>query len=164
MGSNAPRGSTPQGSVSVWVPADRSAPVIFVDPIEIAKHINNEKPMSVRILSSVAVIVVAMAAAACGDNDRTAGDADGSSGTKPAAQVTEYQSHGVLKQIDAVRSRVVLDHEQIGAWMEPMAMPFPIADPGMLEGLEVGKRYAFTVAVDKTDETNYTITRLEPAP
>jgi Cu/Ag efflux protein CusF len=75
-----------------------------------------------------------------------------------------YDSHGTLTKIDSENGRVVLDHEQIGDWMEPMTMPFPVSDPEMLEGLETGKRYAFTVVVGGEDNTEYMITKLAPAP
>jgi Cu/Ag efflux protein CusF len=74
-----------------------------------------------------------------------------------------YESSGIVTKIDSENGRVVLDHEKIGDWMEPMTMPFPVSDPALLDGVESGKRYAFTVVVGGEDNTEYMITKLTPA-
>jgi Cu/Ag efflux protein CusF len=101
-------------------------------------------------------LALTIALAACG-GDKTAEVRTISGPTKT------YESHGTVTKIDEENNRVTLDHEQIGDWMEPMKMPFPVSDPALLEGLETGKRYAFTVVVGGQNNADYMITRLTPA-
>ena len=72
-----------------------------------------------------------------------------------------FESAGLLKKVDNEQGRVVLDHDRIGDWMEPMEMPFKVAEASLLDGLEVGRRYAFTIVVAE-DDTDYLITKLTP--
>jgi Cu/Ag efflux protein CusF len=112
-------------------------------------------------------LALAVTVVACGDNagNDAAGDAAGAGNADTfSGPTTTYESHGVVKKVDTEHRRVTLDHEQIADWMEPMTMPFPVADESLLEGLEVGKRYAFTVEVAGEDGEDYRITKLTPAP
>jgi Cu(I)/Ag(I) efflux system periplasmic protein CusF len=115
--------------------------------------------MTFRLL---ALLTLGLVAIGCGDRTDN-GDADLARDAADTAtfETKTYESHGVVTKIDLERGRVTLDHEKIGEWMEPMTMPFKVSDPAMLEGLEVGKRYAFTVEV--TGERKYRITSLKPA-
>lgn len=108
------------------------------------------------LLAPLAALALTIALAACGDAAKN--DVRTISGPTKS-----YESHGTVTKIDTENNRVVLDHEQIGDWMEPMTMPFPIADPAILANVETGKRYAFTVVVGGEDNTEYMITKMTPA-
>ena len=54
-------------------------------------------------------------------------------------------------------SQVVLDHEEIKGFMEPMTMGYRVDPPKLLEGLKPGDRVRFTIDVQRR-----TITAIEP--
>ena len=105
---------------------------------------------------AIVALMLATTLAACGDAKKeTTRTIDG--------PTKSYESVGTVTKVDDENNRVVLDHEKIGDWMEPMTMPFPVANAEMLSGIEVGRRYAFTVVVGGEDGTEYMITKLTPA-
>jgi Cu/Ag efflux protein CusF len=65
-----------------------------------------------------------------------------------AAKMATYTFKGVVTAIDVAASKVTIDHEKIGDYMEAMTMQFDVADPTMLEGLKVGDEKAFVLHVN----------------
>jgi Cu/Ag efflux protein CusF len=52
---------------------------------------------------------------------------------------------GTVVAVDAERGELTLDHGEIPGVMGAMTMPFAVADPKLLEGLEPGARVEFDV-------------------
>jgi Cu/Ag efflux protein CusF len=63
-----------------------------------------------------------------------------------AAETDRHEGEGVVVSVDARKSRVVLDHDEIPGFMAPMHhMSFLVVDPALLAGLRAGQRIRFTV-------------------
>jgi Cu/Ag efflux protein CusF len=52
---------------------------------------------------------------------------------------------GKIVAIDLENAEITLDHGDIPGLMEAMTMPFPVSDPKLLEGLQVGQQVEFEV-------------------
>ncbi|MCL4685587.1 copper-binding protein [Myxococcota bacterium] len=50
---------------------------------------------------------------------------------------------GRIVAIDVENAEITLDHGDIPGLMEAMTMPFPVSDPKLLEGLQVGQQVEF---------------------
>lgn len=73
------------------------------------------------------------------------------------SKAKDYQVKGLVKAISADRREVQIHHEAVPDFIgiagmpEPMGsmtMPFPVADPALLEGLAAGDRVDFTFRVE----------------
>ncbi len=63
-----------------------------------------------------------------------------------------YESEGTVVNIVADQGLLLLDHEPIrapGYFMGKMEMPFSVAEPALINGLNVGDRIHFRVSEDK---------------
>jgi Cu/Ag efflux protein CusF len=58
-------------------------------------------------------------------------------GEKPKTP-KEYPIKGTVTAIDADKTHVTLDHEDIPGLMRAMEMEFPVSDPKVLEGISAG--------------------------
>ncbi|MDR2460871.1 MAG: copper-binding protein [Deltaproteobacteria bacterium] len=79
------------------------------------------------------------------------------------AQTQILVSHGVVEEIDAKNSTIVLTHEAIEAlnW-EAMVMPFIVEDPSLLEGVKVSDKVRFDLKVTtQGSQMSYQIVDLE---
>ena len=98
----------------------------------------------------------------------------GERGSGSGAQETAtYLSSGEIRRLPDTDSRgseiwirheeipdfVDMDGEKVG--METMTMPFPLADSGLLEGLEVGDRVEFVFEVNWEGNHPLRLTRIE---
>jgi protein SCO1/2 len=52
--------------------------------------------------------------------------------------------------IDRAQQRIVVDHEDIPGFMAAMAMPYPVADPGLLDLAAPGDQITADVVVVET--------------
>jgi Cu/Ag efflux protein CusF len=50
---------------------------------------------------------------------------------------------GTIVALDTEDAEITLDHGEIPGLMGAMTMPFPVADPKLLEGLQEGQRVEF---------------------
>lgn len=62
----------------------------------------------------------------------------------------EYPVVGQIIRIDRTTSHVTIRHEDIKGFMPGMTMPFPVKDPGLLEGREPGDLIEATLLVQDT--------------
>lgn len=93
-------------------------------------------------------------------------------GGEPPAPPETYQARGIVRQIGGGETPELLIHheslpdfrndkgETVG--MDSMAMPFPAAQPALVEGLAVGDRIAFTFEVRWEDGPPLRLTHVEP--
>jgi len=67
----------------------------------------------------------------------------------PLASLSQnlYQGEGLVVAVNEEKRMVVLDHEEIQGYMSAMVIGFPVASPGLLEGLKPGDRVSFTLQV-----------------
>ena len=86
------------------------------------------------------VLAAALAAAACGGG-------------------TEGSGVGTVRGIDPQNATVTLEHGDVPGLMEAMTMTFEVADPKLLEGLEVGNEVDFRV---RYADGEYTVTDIDP--
>jgi protein SCO1/2 len=70
---------------------------------------------------------------------------------KPDAQNTRrFSLRGIVREVDATRSQVTVEHEAIEGYMQGMTMPFPVRDDPRVVGLlRPGDRIAATLVVEK---------------
>ena len=94
----------------------------------------------------------------------------------PPPPADAYQTRGLVRQLpspDRPGSELYVHHEAIPDFrdadgkvvgMEPMAMPFPVADPAMLDGLAAGDKIDFTFEMRWEGGKPLLVTRLEKLP
>ena len=70
-----------------------------------------------------------------------------SGGRYADTSVALYSFRGKVVAVDAGRRAVTIDHEKIGDFMEPMTMPFKVADTTLLSRAVPGRAMAFTIRV-----------------
>jgi protein SCO1/2 len=88
------------------------------------------------------VILLLLAAAACRQSEKPA--------AKASAQ--RYALKGVVREVDAGRSRITVEHEDIPGYMQGMTMSFPVRDdPKVMEVLRPGDRIEAALVVDGED-------------
>lgn len=87
------------------------------------------------------LLAAAIAAAACG------GGSDSGQGS------------GVVRGIDTANAQITLEHGDIPGLMKAMTMTFAVADPQLLEGVEVGNEVDFRV---RYADGKYTVTEIDP--
>jgi Cu/Ag efflux protein CusF len=71
---------------------------------------------------------------------------------QPAAEqskepVKQYELRGEVKGLDSEGKIAKIQHGQIGDWMPPMTMDFPVKDPAEFAKLQPGERVRATVSV-----------------
>ena len=99
------------------------------------------------ILIAAVALSVSSHGFAQGAHDTTTASTPGQATVAPGAQ-----GSGVIKKLDAKGGSVTLQHGPIAALKWPaMTMAFKV-DPGLLQGLKVGQKVAFTVKSDATPE------------
>ncbi|MGH9368843.1 MAG: SCO family protein [Thermoanaerobaculia bacterium] len=97
--------------------------------------------MSRRALAAILLLMLAIPAAAC----RRAGKPSESA---PAA-AKRYPISGVIRELDAGKPEITLEHGPIEGFMDAMTMPFPVrAEAALLSRLHAGDRIAGTLVVD----------------
>ena len=70
----------------------------------------------------------------------------GKSRATPASNLVEaFQARGVVRGISADRGQITVEHGEIPGLMRAMTMMFSLADPRMLDGVEVGDLIDFEV-------------------
>lgn len=65
--------------------------------------------------------------------------------TVAASKYKNYTANGIVKAIDAEKSSIVIDHEDIGDYMVAMEMPFPVAGKDLLKNVKVGDKVEFVL-------------------
>lgn len=68
-----------------------------------------------------------------------------------ACATRRYPVAGMVLQVDKPQQTMVVSHEQIPGYMEPMAMPFRVRDPRSLEGLQPGMQVEFLLVVNQNE-------------
>jgi Cu/Ag efflux protein CusF len=56
-----------------------------------------------------------------------------------------WTRRGVVRAIFPERNMIILTHEDIPGYMAPMTMGFPVRDPRLYEGLDIGETIRFTL-------------------
>ncbi|HEY3122659.1 MAG TPA: SCO family protein [Thermoanaerobaculia bacterium] len=70
---------------------------------------------------------------------------------KPAAQGTaeRHALRGIVREVDAARSKITVEHETIPGYMQGMTMPFPVRDdPKVIQLLRPGDRIEASLVVE----------------
>jgi Cu/Ag efflux protein CusF len=70
----------------------------------------------------------------------------------------EGSGSGVVRGVDGANAMVTLEHGDIPGVMKAMTMTFAVADPSLLQGLEVGGEVDFRV---RYADGRYTVTEIE---
>ncbi len=60
---------------------------------------------------------------------------------------TRYELKGKVVSVDRAKGQVVIDHEEVRGFMEPMRMPFPLPDRDALQAVEGGNLIQATLVV-----------------
>lgn len=67
---------------------------------------------------------------------------------QPTPEVrAEYDVRGTVESVDAVNGTLVIDHEEVPGYMQPMVMSFRVTDPALLAGLQPGDEIVFHLLV-----------------
>jgi Cu/Ag efflux protein CusF len=98
--------------------------------------------------------LLAVLIAACGDEKQK--QAPGNAHSADTART--YTFYGIPLEIDSAKQMVNINHEQIADYMEPMTMPFKVADTTLYGRIKMGERQRFTLEVAFNMAT---ITRVE---
>ena len=77
-----------------------------------------------------------------------------------AAKGLTFAARGVVLEIKPDGRNVVICHEAISNYMAAMTMPFPIKDPGVLDGVRRGDKVSFQLHVAGTNSWVDHVTRL----
>src|SRR5262249_11840317 len=70
-----------------------------------------------------------------------------------------YAMQGVVKAIDTADKTAAIDAGQIGDWMAPMTMPYPVKPESELQKIHVGDKIEATVVV--VNEASYYVTDIK---
>ena len=71
----------------------------------------------------------------------------------------EGRGTGVVRGIDTAKAQITLEHGDVPGLMQAMTMTFDVADPKLLEGIEVGDEVGFSL---RYADGSYTVTDLRP--
>jgi len=85
----------------------------------------------------------------------------------PPAQPERYALKGTVISVDRAQERLVVDHEDIPGFMAAMAMPYPVADPKLLDVAGPGDQITADVVVTDTStrlENIVVVKKAEPKP
>ncbi|MCG8456342.1 MAG: copper-binding protein [Holophagales bacterium] len=95
---------------------------------------------------------------------------------EPEVEPDRYTTRGIVRQLPETSrpgSELFIHHEEIPEFrdmdgentgMGSMMMPFPVAEPALLDGLEVGDRVSFTFEVRWQGSPPIRVTGIEPLP
>ena len=98
------------------------------------------KSLSLPLL--LVAILFALAPAACRTRERP--------GAEPATEgPRRFALKGVVRDVDAAKSEVTVEHEAIPGYMAGMTMPFPVKDSQVLPTLRPGDSIEATLVVEK---------------
>jgi Cu/Ag efflux protein CusF len=78
---------------------------------------------------------------------------------RQAAVPRTWTVRGVVRAVLPQANVVVLTHEELPGYMTAMTMGFPVKDPKLVEGLDIGERVRFTVTGVPPDLVITAITR-----
>ena len=84
-----------------------------------------------------------MIVAACGGDEQKQGIGN----VHSADTARTYTFYGIPLAIDSAKQMVNMNHEQIEDYMEPMTMPFKLADTTLYGRIRIGERQRFTLEV-----------------
>ncbi len=70
------------------------------------------------------------------------------SGCKTESKEKRYPMQGVIKGLDPATKTATIDAGEIGDWMEPMTMDYPVKPDSEFQRLHVGDRIQATVVVN----------------
>jgi protein SCO1 len=59
----------------------------------------------------------------------------------------EYDVRGTIRSVDPANGALVIDHDEVPGYMQPMVMSFPVSDPALLDGLRPGDAIVFHLLV-----------------
>jgi len=71
----------------------------------------------------------------------------------------DFEAQGTVSAIKTSSQKLTIDHSAIKGLMDAMEMEFKVADPAMLDDVDVGSKINFTLEEDK--KGNLTVTDLE---
>ena len=74
----------------------------------------------------------------------------GSQAPAPQTQERRFALRGTVVSIDRPQQRIVVDHEDIPGFMAAMAMPYPVAEPRLLDAAAPGDQITADVVVTDT--------------
>lgn len=80
----------------------------------------------IRAAAALALLAAAVAFAACGPR--------------------LHHGQGTVRAVDVAGGEVTLEHGAMPGFMDAMTMTYTVAEPSMLEGIEVGQQVDFAVA------------------
>jgi protein SCO1/2 len=69
-----------------------------------------------------------------------------------AAEPKDFAGRGVVKEVRAAKSEVVVRHEEIPGYMMAMTMPFTVREPQLLGPLQPGDRISFRLRVTERED------------
>lgn len=67
------------------------------------------------------------------------------------AEVRNFQVTGLVREVAADGRTVLIDHDRIPGYMEPMSMRFKVRTPAELKSLRAGDKISFTLAVTESE-------------
>jgi protein SCO1 len=76
----------------------------------------------------------------------------------------QYEVRGQILSVDANRSEVLVDHEDIKGFMPAMTMPYKVHDPQLLEDKKPGDLFTATLVVEEVGAYLSTLTTTGHAP
>jgi Cu/Ag efflux protein CusF len=124
------------------------------------------KHQTSKLIALLAMVVALTFAACTEETPKTEGTAADTAAVTPVETTTAGSEPQTYTDIDAVvtdiqvpSKMIMVQHEKIGEWMEPMNMPFPVADTAMLSQVKIGDSVLFTVAVKDNQGVITAITR-----
>src|ERR1022692_3794663 len=84
--------------------------------------------------------------------------------SQSGTNVQTFMAQGVVKELKADESTVVIAHEAIAHYMDAMTMPFKVKAPGELAGLGTGDKIRFCLRVTDTESWIDGISKTGTAP
>jgi Cu/Ag efflux protein CusF len=81
---------------------------------------------------------------------------------RQASMPRRWTVRGVVRAVLLPANVLILTHEDIPGFMASMTMGFPVKDPALLEGLDIGATVRFTLTGVPPDLTITTIARETP--
>ncbi len=87
-----------------------------------------------------------------------------SCGVKQSVAEKTFSVRGVVKEVEAAKKTVTVQHEKIPGYMDAMTMPFEVKNTNELRGLKVGDRIAFQMVVAEKEGWIRHIVKLDQSP
>jgi protein SCO1/2 len=91
----------------------------------------------------------------------------GSQAPAPQTQERRFALRGTVVSVDRPQQQIVVDHEDIPGFMAAMAMPYPVAEPSLLDAAAPGDQITADVVVTDTSahlENIVVVKKAEPPP